>query len=155
MTMIRTVALLAAGAALLGLPQGAAAAERVMADVACKETKTKFVFDCQIVLMGKKSRKPIEGARLNIKADMPAMPMAHNVRPVIATAMGKPGHYRARLHLEMYGEWALRMIVSGPARDIVIKKHRFGTVRAGGQDMRNGHGSKDGHGGKTMDHKRN
>lgn len=148
MTKFRTVALLAVSAALLALPQGAAAAERVMADVTCKETKTKFVFDCQIVLMGKKSHKPIKGARLNIRAEMPSMPMAHNVMPVIAKPMSKPGMYHARLQLEMYGEWALRMRVTGPTRDIVIKKHRFGRVKAGGQDMPKGHG-----GMKKMEHK--
>jgi len=130
--MTKIFATLAAGAAILALPQGAAAAERVMADVACKETKTKFVFDCRIMLMGRKSHKPIKGAKLNIKAEMPAMPMAHNVKPVTATAMGKPGLYHVRLNLEMYGEWALKMTVTGPARDIVIKKQRFGAVKAGG-----------------------
>jgi len=154
--MTKIFAVLAAGAAILVLPQGAAAAERVMADVACKETKTKFVFDCQIMLMGRKSHKPIKGAKLNIKADMPSMPMAHNVKPVHAMAMGKPGMYHARLHLEMYGEWALKMTVTGPARDIVIKKHRFGTVKAGGS-MHKGHGGDGGmdHGKTKMKHKHN
>ena len=152
--MTKFFTILAAGAAILALPQGATAAERVMADVACKETKTKFVFDCQIMLMGKKSHKPIRSAKLNIKAEMPSMPMAHNVRPVTAMAMGKPGMYHARLHLEMYGEWALKMTVTGPARDLVIKKHRFGTVKAGGA-MDKGHGGHGGmdHGKKKMEHK--
>jgi hypothetical protein len=154
MTKLKTLATLAAGATLLALSQVAVAAERVMANVSCKETKTKYVFDCQIMLMGRKSHKPIKGAKLNIKADMPSMPMAHNVRPVNAMAMGKPGLYHARLQLEMYGEWALKMRVTGPTRDIVIKKHRFGTVEAGGE-MHKGHGGHGGHGGKKMEHKHN
>lgn len=147
MIKIRPIAMLAAGAAMLALPQYGVAAERVMADVTCKETKTKFVFDCQIKLMGRKSHKPIQGAKVNIKANMPSMPMAHNVKPVQAMAMGKPGHYHARLNLEMYGEWALKLAVTGPTRDIVIKKKRFGTVKAGG-GMDNG-------GKKKMEHKHN
>ena len=129
---IKLLATLAAGAAILALPQYAVAAERVMANVTCKESKTKFGFDCRITLMGRKSHKPIQDAKINIKADMPSMPMAHNVRPVTAKATGTPGLYHARLHLEMYGEWALKLAVTGPTRDIVVKKHRFGTVKAGG-----------------------
>lgn len=154
MTRPRTTACAAAAAALLALPQAGHAAERVMADVSCKETKTKFVFDCQIMLMGRKSHKPIKGARLNIKADMPAMPMAHNVKPITAKAMGKPGMYHARLHLEMYGEWALKLTVTGPTRDLVIKKHRFGTVKAG-DEMQKGRGGMDHGKKKKMEHKSN
>jgi len=149
----KTFLLIAASAVLLAqsaanAANAANAAERVMAHVTCAETKTKLVFDCRIMLMGRKSRKPIQGAKVRIKADMPAMPMAHNVRPVTAMAMGKPGMYHAKLHLEMYGEWALKMTVTGPNRDIVIRKHRFGTVKAGGGHM--GHGSK-----KKMNHNKN
>ena len=150
---IRPLAMLAAGAAMLVLPQYGVAAERVTANVTCKETKTKFVFDCQIMLMGRKSHKPVQGAKVSIKADMPAMPMAHNVRPVTAMAMGKPGMYHARLHLQMYGEWALKLAVSGPTRDIVIKKQRFGTMKAGSGDMPKGHGGMGGK--KTMERKHN
>ncbi|MDH3234434.1 MAG: FixH family protein [Alphaproteobacteria bacterium] len=146
---ITPLAMLAAGAAMLALPQYGMAAERVTANVTCKETKTKFVFDCQIMLMGRKSHKPVQDAKISIKADMPAMPMAHNVRPVTAMATGRPGLYHARLHLEMYGEWALKLAVTGPTRDIVVKKHRFGTVKAGG-GMHKGRDGK-----KMMEHKRN
>ncbi|HUT50751.1 MAG TPA: FixH family protein [Alphaproteobacteria bacterium] len=148
-TSAQTLVILAAGAIILAVPQSAVAAERVMADVTCKETKTKFVFDCRIMLMGRKSHKAIQGAKITINANMPSMPMAHNVKPVHAVAMGKPGRYHARLHLQMYGEWALKLAVTGPTRDIVIKKQRFSTVEAGG-GMHKRHGGK-----KTMERTHN
>ena len=55
------------------------------------------------------------------------MPMAHNVKPVTATAMNKPGMYHARVHLKMAGEWALTMDVSEPTRDRLVHTQRFGT----------------------------
>ncbi|MCH7633344.1 MAG: FixH family protein [Proteobacteria bacterium] len=70
------------------------------------------------------------------KADMPSMPMAHNTAPVNAIAMSKPGNYHARLKLEMHGEWALTMDVSGPLRDRLVKKLQFGVMG----EMKHGEG---------------
>ena len=59
------------------------------------------------------------------------MPMAHNVRPVIAKATGKPGEYRARLALEMYGNWALRLTIAGPLRDQLVEVKSFSEAGSG------------------------
>jgi hypothetical protein len=56
---------------------------------------------------------------------MPSMPGMHSVRPVRAKPGGKPGVYSARVVLEMHGEWALKISVSGPLRDQVIHVMRF------------------------------
>jgi hypothetical protein len=53
------------------------------------------------------------------------MPMAHNVKPVKAKPGAAPGEYAARIELEMFGEWALRLNVRGPARDVIVKKLDF------------------------------
>jgi hypothetical protein len=147
---MKTVKGLVAFAALVAFPTVATAGERAQAMVSCQETAKKLVFDCQIMLMGAKSKRPLTGAAVVVKADMPSMPMAHNVRPVKAMAMGKPGMYHAKLHLEMYGEWALKMTVTGPTRDIVIRKVRFGTEAAGKMD----HGAHGKHKMKKMEHKK-
>ena len=147
-----TLVLLATGAAMLVLPHGAMAAERAKVTVACKETSKKLVFHCMITLTGRKSHKPLDGANIKIKIDMPSMPMAHNVRPVTAKAAKKPGIYDAMLHLAMYGEWALKMTITGPVRDVVVQKLRFGTEAAGGQ-MPKGHGKMEPGGKKKMEHK--
>jgi len=60
-----------------------------------------------------------------VGADMPSMPMAHNVRPVRATAGQALGTYAAKIELEMYGEWMLRLDLSGRLRDRVLKTLHF------------------------------
>lgn len=124
---------LVAAMAVLALPAALMAGERAKAVVDCKQADKQLAYDCTIMLMGKDSGKPIEGAELLVKPDMPAMPMAHNVKPVKAVPMGEPGNYKARLELEMHGEWALTMDVSGPMRDRLIEKVQFGAMSAEGE----------------------
>lgn len=132
----------AAAAAVAALASSTAAAdERAAADIACQETEEALVYDCDIVLKGRDSGAPVEDAAITVKADMPSMPMAHNVRPVAAEPMDMPGHYRARLALEMHGEWALTLDVSGPMRDRVVETVQFGDdQKAGHESMKHGEG---------------
>lgn len=115
---------------MLSLSSTASAGDRAQADVGCKATDEKLVYDCMIMLMNKKSGNPISGAKIVVKADMPSMPMTHNLAPVNAKAMGKPGSYRARIKLEMHGEWTLSINISGPLRDRLVKKLQFGEMGA-------------------------
>jgi hypothetical protein len=126
--------------AMLVMSLAVSAGDRAKADVGCKATGDKLVYDCMIMLMDHKSGDPIPGAKIVVKADMPSMPMAHNVVPVIAMAMGKPGSYHARIKLEMHGEWALTVDVSGPVRDRLVKKLQFGEMGA----MKHGEGMQHG-----------
>jgi len=100
-----------------------AAAQRVHAELQCKPTGTDFVYDCLIRLS--RGGEPLSGARISVGADMPSMPMAHNVKPVRATPAERPGEYRARLDLDMQGEWAVKLRISGPVRDLVILHYDF------------------------------
>ena len=144
--------LLGAVAALLLFPAAGHAAERVKAKVDCAPAGKRLVYDCTIMLTGKKSGTPVAGAKVVIGADMPAMAMAHNVRPVNAMAMGKPGMYHAKLQLEMYGEWALKMDVTGPTRDRIIHKMHFGAPEGEKAGMKHGSGEmKHGSGGMKHD----
>lgn len=118
--MLRT--LLAAALVSLALP---AAAQRLAAELDCKPTQHDLVYDCRIALMEAASRKPVAGADVSLGADMPSMPMAHTVRPVKAKPAKKPGEYTARIELEMYGEWALKLNVRAPVRDVIVKKVDF------------------------------
>lgn len=118
--MIRLLAALA-----LALAAAPAAAQRLAADVDCKPTKHDLVYDCRIALKEARSGQPVSGAEVSIGADMPSMPMAHNVKPVKAKPGAAPGEYDARIELEMYGEWALKLNVRGPARDVIVKKLDF------------------------------
>ena len=99
-------------------------AQRVEADLHCKATGTDYIYDCMIMLT--RGGKPLPGAEITVNADMPSMPMAHNVMPVKAKPGKMPGEYRVRLDLDMQGEWALKLRLSGPVRDQVIVHHHFG-----------------------------
>ena len=100
--------------------------ERAKADIDCQTTDDNLVFGCTIKLTKRNSDQPISGAEIVIFADMPSMPMAHNIPPVVAEAAHQAGVYRAQLRLEMQGEWALRLRISGPLRDMIVKKFEFG-----------------------------
>ena len=138
--LVLSAMIMAGGPALAG--------ERVAADISCEAAAERLAYDCKIMLKGKKSGEPVEGAEVVIKADMSSMPLAHNVRPVMAVPGSMPGHYTATLELEMLGEWALTLDVSGPTRDRVVTKLQFGADS--GQTEHKHEGMKD-HGG-DMEH---
>ena len=115
-----------AGACTLLVIQAGAAPERADADVVCDETAVPLQYSCIIEVHERSSGRPLTDAKIVINAEMPDMPMAHNVTPVIAMESETPGLYQATLLLEMRGSWVLRLSVSGPMRDIVVVKMDFG-----------------------------
>ena len=90
-----------------------------------------LVYDCIIKLSNARTSAPLEQAAVIVGADMPSMPMAHNVRPVIAKATGTPGEYQARLTLEMHGDWAVRLKIEGPLRDQLVQMKSFSEAGSG------------------------
>src|SRR5262249_44212503 len=82
-------------------------------------------YDCAIKLTDARTGEAVTGAELTVGADMPSMPMAHNVRPAKATATTEPGTYHARIQLEMHGDWVLGPDLAGHIRDRVVKPLRF------------------------------
>jgi len=107
---------------LLLLPQSTFA-QRVQADLFCRFTGTDFVYDCVIRLT--RRDQPLTGVQIVVGADMPSMPMAHNVAPVKAKPGRQAGEYEARLDLEMTGEWAVKLRLSGPLREQVVLHYEF------------------------------
>ncbi len=101
----------------LAFPAGA---QPVQARLDCKLTDTDFVYDCIIRL-----NPPKAGVRISVTADMPSMPMQHNTVPVKAKPGKAPGEYRAMLDLEMPGEWAVKLRLSGATRGIVMLNYVF------------------------------
>lgn len=112
---------------------------RAKADVVCEPTKESLKYDCKIKLVDARTNAPLSGVTLTVGADMPSMPGAHNVRPVIAQAQDAPGNYRALLELEMTGVWALRLDIAGATRDRVVKVLRFGDDQAAQQPAKKHH----------------
>jgi hypothetical protein len=98
-------------------------AQRASGKIDCKATGQDFVYDCKLHLA--QAGKPLTGAQVTVGADMPSMPMAHNVRPSKAVPGSVPGEYRARLDLEMLGEWAVKIRLDGPVRDLLILHYSF------------------------------
>ena len=121
--MIRSSAFLAAAFALAAIP--AQAQERMGADVTCQQVEKTMAYDCLIMLKGMLSGHPVQGAGVVVGADMPAHPMAHNVKPVRAEATGKPGEYKFRIVVEMHGEWALKIRLAKPRQDLIVRNVMF------------------------------
>jgi YtkA-like len=95
-------------------------AQKTNARLDCKHTGKDFIYDCLIRL-----DPPVEGVQVTVGADMPSMPMAHSVKPAKAKPGKKPGEYRARLELEMPGEWAVKLRLAGPVRDQIVVHYEF------------------------------
>lgn len=128
--------------ALSGQP--AFAQVRAKADVACKQSGGPLEYDCIVKLINARSNEPLSGVSLTIGADMPSMPGVHHLRPAVATEDEEKGTYRAKLVLDMHGDWALQLNLSGPLRDRVVKVLRFegsdvGEVKAGQSRKSHGH----------------
>jgi hypothetical protein len=116
---------LAAVAALSVLSAQAHAQTRAKADIACKQAGGPLQYDCVVKLVDARSNAPLTGVTLSIGADMPSMPGVHHLRPAQTVEGAERGSYRARLVLDMHGEWALQLNLSGPLRDRVVKLLRF------------------------------
>jgi hypothetical protein len=116
---------LAAAVVLSALSAPAYAQARAKADVTCKQAGDPLQYDCTVKLIDARSNAPLTGVKLAIGADMPSMPGIHHLRPAQAVEDAEKGTYRARLVLDMHGEWALQLNLSGPVRDRVVKLLRF------------------------------
>jgi hypothetical protein len=101
------------------------AAERAKADVFCQPGSKSLQYDCTIKLTNARTGAPVTKVNLTVGADMPSMPMMHNVRPVSAISTEEPGTYRARIELEMHGDWVLQLNLSGEIKDRLVNPMRF------------------------------
>ena len=104
---------------------GLAAGIKAKAEVSCAATAKSLEYDCAIKLSDARSEAALTGVEVTVGADMPSMPMAHNVKPVKATPGSEPGTYRAQIKLEMHGDWAVKVDLAGPVRDRIVKSMRF------------------------------
>jgi hypothetical protein len=108
----------------------AIAADRAKTAMSCTATEADFAYDCTLEVTNARTGAPIEGAKIVLGADMPSMPMVHNVAPVEFEPGGKPGHYKAKIQLDMRGAWAVRLRITGPLRDEVVNVYEFGEAGA-------------------------
>ena len=117
---------LIASASLLALAFAASAqTPRPRVDLSCTPTDLALTYLCTVAVADS-AGSPVEGVQVTLSADMPSMPMAHNVSPVRAQPVpGRPGTYQGRLTLEMSGEWAVKLRFEAPHRDVVVRKFDF------------------------------
>jgi YtkA-like len=115
-----TLVAVAALAASEGLAQTGTIRARTNVD--CRPAGLQL--DCTIKLTNAATGAPLTGVSVTVGADMPSMPMMHNVKPVKAVAGAEPGTYHSRIELEMSGAWAVKIDLAGPVRDRVIKSIR-------------------------------
>lgn len=94
---------------------------KLKADVRCQPIAELLQYDCEIRLWDSRTKEPLSGISLSVGADMPSMPGMHHVAPVKAAEASAEGMYRARLVLEMHGDWALQLNISGRMRDRLVK----------------------------------
>ena len=104
----------------------ALAADRAKVAMSCSAFGNKFAYDCTLDVTNARTGAPVEGANVVLGADMPSMPMVHNVPPHEFKPTGKPGQYAARVQLDMHGAWAIKLRISGPLRDEVVEVYEFG-----------------------------
>jgi hypothetical protein len=110
---------------LVSSGSGLAADVKAKAEVSCSATARPLEYDCSIKLSDQRSGEALTGVDVTVGADMPSMPMAHNVKPAKAMPGNEPGTYRAHIKLEMYGDWAVKVDLVGPVRDRIVKSMRF------------------------------
>jgi hypothetical protein len=142
-----------AGAVLLASgTAGAMAQQRAAADVSCTPGEGRLAYDCVAAIRDQVSEAPLEGLGVEVKADMPSMPMAHNIPPVTAEPTGEPGQYGFSLTLDMHGVWSFTMRLTGEREDLVVELLDFqdgmDEVKSGASADSAGHG----HGGHGSGH---
>ncbi len=113
-------AALASGLALLAAPAWAQAPARPTTELRCASHGNGPLLDCTVRLRAA-GGAPLDGAQVTLGAMMPAMPMAHSVKPMPARPTGQPGEYRGTVELEMLGVWAVQVDIAGPVRDRVVR----------------------------------
>lgn len=101
----------------------AAAAPRPTVDLQCVAFGMGPQLECTVRLR-QANGQPLSGAAVTLGATMPSMPMAHQVRPVVAAPTATPGEYRGRLALEMSGVWAVQVDIASPVRERVARSLR-------------------------------
>jgi hypothetical protein len=98
-------------------------AAAIKTETNCEKTDVRLQFDCLVIM--KQGDDYINNAEVLVGADMPSMPMAHNVKPVSIEKSDNDGEYYFVIQLEMSGEWKFIYNFIKPKRDKVFEKLDF------------------------------
>ena len=92
----------------------------------CTPHKQVLAYTCQVKLLS--HNEPVSNASMSVSADMPSMPMAHNMRPImVMPVVGLAGQYEFILELEMAGQWRLIYNILSPFVDRLHEPMVVGT----------------------------
>jgi len=117
----RAFAIVCLATTALQAPAFAQSIERLSVEWTLAKTKTPLEREALITVTNAQGQ-PVSGANIEVKVDMPSMPMMHSVPKATAEPSGEPGRYKTKFTLEMAGEWAAQVEVTKPVRTKVIKK---------------------------------
>lgn len=107
------------------LTGSASADTRMAAKLACEATTVNLAYDCTVHIEDSASKAALDGLSIEVKADMPSMAMAHNIPPVRAMPTNEPGIYAFPIKLDMFGNWAFSIRVSGARNDLLVEVLSF------------------------------
>jgi hypothetical protein len=117
---------------LWAMAPAAQAGGKLKSALGCNPTDEALTYDCMLVILDQGGQVPLANAKVVVGADMPSMPGAHHVVPVVALPGAEPGVYTMRIGVEMHGVWELLVGISGPTRRFLI--HRLNMASADGPD---------------------
>ena len=90
-------------------------------ETSCVKIEGPLRYSCEVMLL--QAGAPVSDARIVAGADMPTMPLAHNVRPVEAVESEQiQGQYTFEIEIEMFGEWRFIYDIFEPFRDRLHEK---------------------------------
>jgi hypothetical protein len=105
-------------------------------DLGCQPTEVSLTFLCTVGVADS-TGSPVDGAEVTMSADMPSMPMAHNVSSVkLLSVPGQSGRYQGRIKLGMLGEWAVKLRFKAPHPDVMVRKLNFQKDKASLKESR-------------------
>ncbi len=109
---------------LTALATSPATADSPTTTTLCTSVDGHLKYTCEVMLMY--DGQPLNGAEIAQRADMPSMPLTHNIPPSRPTENpGRPGHYEFEIELEMHGQWMFTYDLRSPVRDRVHEKILF------------------------------
>ena len=100
----------------LTITAGVTQADMITTQTTCMAHEQELTYMCKVNLSH--HGQPATDVGISVSADMPSMPMAHNIKPVLAMPVtDMPSQYMFVLELQMQGAWRLVYNITRPFVD--------------------------------------
>ena len=114
-------------------------ADMITTQTTCMTHEQALTYMCKVNLSH--HGEPATDIGISVSAVMPSMPMAHNIKPVLAIPVADvPGQYMFVLELEMKGTWRLVYNITRPFVDRLHETLMVGTGDMADQEDHSNHG---------------